>query len=335
MAMLRLIISISVFWWSFSAADGAQIGLLKVGERGAQVAYEAQIFDATQTTLVLMPGIYRGLSSRTEDQLLQDLTKQKINWVAFHFSTHPESIIQSGQQEVRIESIKDLSREAKDLVLHLGLQKPLVISLSYSSAVASLFTSEDLSVIVDTAPIGRQDDSSDGMWGMIEANNSYCALFLNQWLPYCMGWESQKQLFYNTFWTQKALSLVSVYPELQELSVLTSAVQGYVSMARAVENYDYSEVSFALGPQRIFILGENESSQRLEIQLAAIKEYSQQKETPYVFVIEGAGHVVPTDQPLAYLKTLQMILNQTLPPIPGFYKVSTTGAIAPLNHDSH
>lgn len=336
MTLSVLSITLSLQVLSSLALADLKKGLISVNS-DRSVAYESNIQDENKTTLILMPGIFRGLGSRTKDSLLGLLTNEKMNWVAYHFSGHPESIIQSGGKNSGIESIStaDLAEETRQVVKQLKVKKPLIISLSYSSTAASDLTSKDAKLIVETAPLGRQDESNQMMSPLVEANNSLCAGAFAQFNPYCLAWETQKSLAYQTYWSGVVSSLVKVYPELSDFRLNSKAVSGYVGMAKAVESYDFSKLNFKAGPERIFILGENEESGRSQIQLAAIKAYKEQRGNyPYVFFVKSAGHIVPVDQPQAYLKILNAVIASDLPKNSPLQVVTEKGEFLPMSKDT-
>ncbi len=304
-------------------------GILSISQTASTVAYESDIRDPESVTLILMPGIYRGWNRNSQDQILQELSQRKINWVAFQFSGHPLSRIQSSanpsQNSITTEF---LAEESLALALELGIRHPLFVPLSYSSAASSHFLSTDVELLIETAPLVEQDETDVGSSQLVKSNNLFCSSVMMQWTPYCVAWQSQKSLYYSSYWSTYVSGLVTLYPELQDDAVFSSVVEGYMSMAQAVENYDYTETDFSEGPRRLFILGENEEPARLALQLAAIEEYqSQTNHTPYVFVIREAGHVIPSDQPVAYAAVLSRVIKNQLPEKPGVYAVTVEGEI--------
>lgn len=301
---------------------------------GKSVSYEAEIFDNSAQTLIFMPGIFRGFSTlHTQDELLDICKKNKINWVAFHFAGHPQSLIDnastnSGADDTSLAAMKN---ETFSVVKKLQIKNPLYVSLSYSSTVASTFSKDEMPFYIETSPLGRQDESNPLLTPFVEATDNFCSMPFAQFNPSCFAWLQQKQAAYFTYWANKVdTSIAFVYPQLRLEPMRSRAISGYVGMAKAVEKYDFSKLDFKNAPQRIFILGENEDSNRFKIQMAAINAIKAQTgEYPCVFIIKNAGHIVPVDQPVAYFQVLSLIMNNTMPKNK-FNRVSQSGELSPF-----
>jgi pimeloyl-ACP methyl ester carboxylesterase len=330
--MMKFIFS---FCFLFSILSHAKVvsGVVE-NSKGHFLAYEMSISKSSGPTLVLFPGINRGLSVKTKDKVLKLLTEQGINWVSFHFAGHPQSVISSRGQSVGLDSLKlsDLANDSKELVEKLEIEQPLLVTLSYSGAVGAQFSSEDFPLLVDVAPIAKQID--DDPKAAAKAKEDQKKLEANCFMmsPCIEYWT---QMAYRTHWAKMVQTQTeSNYPELENSFFALKTLDGYVGMARATEKYDINTLDFAAGPQRIFLIGRDENPYRFTQQIKAIKNYRDQiGELPTVFLLEGAGHIVPTDQPESYVKVMAMILNSEIPKRYRFFDVQKNGGkIGPIKN---
>lgn len=325
--------TISTLLFSASAFAELEKGLIKIKADQA-VAYEANIIDPNQVTLILMPGIFRGLSTRTQDALLNQLTEQNINWVSYHFSAHPESIIQSMGNNGTTQAVdtKILAEESRQVVKQLKVEKPLYVSLSYSSTVSSLFTKKEMPLLVEAAPLGKQNEVAAFFDTVVANNNNFCSLPWAKLNPYCVAWDTSKSASYQVYWSGVVAGLEKTYPELKEIKLKSQAVSGYVAMSKAVESYDFSKLNFKEGPERIFIIGQNEEANRKKIQIEAIKAYKEQRgHFPSVFLIKNAGHIIPVDQPVAYISVLTTTIKNNFPRDSAIQLVDEQGQLSPMS----
>lgn len=259
--------------------------------------------------LVFLPGIFRGLR-RSSDLFLKQLEEQGIAYVAMHFSTHPDSVARlnaKDRPDFEGVSSKDLAGEVVQLVETLGIENPLPVSLSYSGTVTSHLPKTIFPVVIETAPLGRFDESNPE----IAAATRIWSDWLSMWPGGAWIAKIQRDIAFNTYWSRVVDGLAEALPELKEGSRSQWATEGFVAMAKAVEDYDIRKQDFLDSPQRIFILGEKEEGRRLKLQSEAIIEAGRQTgKAIEVYKIEGAGHIIPADQPEKYLQLLKDISSQ-------------------------
>jgi pimeloyl-ACP methyl ester carboxylesterase len=279
------------------------------------IAISSHITSKKDPTYIFLPGIFRGANPEKNDVYLQQLSKEGKNWVAMDFSTQPSSIVKSkGTISSRDVDLNDLVREVTQLIDSLSIENPIIVSLSYSSSVATMIPSKVSEVIIETAPMVRQEDTKGLMRDLLESNNRLCANPFMAMTPFCIGWSYQKETAYKTYWATVVNGQKKVYRELEDNTLYNKSVDGYISMAKAVESFDLRDTNFKEGPRRIFILGEKEDPERLRLQKEVIKSYEEQTgEAPQVFIIKDAGHIVPFDQPTAYNTVLNRIQKNDIP----------------------
>ncbi|MFZ3230941.1 MAG: alpha/beta hydrolase [Pseudobdellovibrio sp.] len=284
-------------------------GYVDVGPK-QRIAYDSAIVDSSKATLVLLPGVFRGLN-RT-DAFIKLLVEKKINFVSLHFSTQPASIVNyeknkktyfENGENVTSES---LAQEVEILVTTLKIRKPLIVSLSYSGSVIQYLNPKTFPVVIETAPIGRFDEDAS------DAAIAFKAW--EQWIKNFPGGaaiaQAAKDSAFKKYWGDVALQYSGTDERLKSQENIDRMTDGYMGMAKAVEEYDMRLQNFETSPRRVFILGENEDAKRSAIQLEAIENYKKItgiKAEP--IIIKGAGHIVPNDRPESYVEILSAILN--------------------------
>ena len=294
---------------------GAQFCFGKVDyvelRQGRVVSFEYEFFDSARPTLVLLPGVYRGMES--DDQALEIVKQKKINFVSLHFSSHPQSVIRAIEMGkspqfdgMSLETLKD---EVVSVIKFLNVHNPLVVSLSFSGAVSTLFSKDEFPLVVDVVPLGRQDDNSSFLQSYYDGLQA-----LNSWNSFMLSWlENLKAQAYLTYWTKQVAGLRVKYPELSDAATFSSVVRGMVAMSQTVEKFELENSDFRRGPERIFFLAGNEESKRLKRQKKAVEAYeSQTGRGAEVKIFENAGHVLPADAPEEYVAALENSLQKLM-----------------------
>lgn len=280
-------------------------------ERGRYVAIENNVLDANKTTLIFLPGVFRGLDLR--DTVMQQAQKMNMNFVSIHFSLHPESILQIPANETpyhKIHSYKvaDLAQEVLAIIKVLKLKKPVIVGLSYSSAITSeLAKTGKFPLIIETAPMIQFDESDPtgsqitSFWkNYLGLNPIFGAIWSDLYL----------QQVYETYWTKQVDSLLQSYPQYAEANIRSEMISSYARLSVMVDGFNFLKQNFNTGTKRIFILGENEEENRSALQTQAIKLYeTQTNDSESSIVVKGAAHIVPSDAPKAYLKVLKTIVD--------------------------
>lgn len=297
----------------FSIVTHAKIteGVLKI-QTGEKVYFISSIVRPTKSTLILLPGVFRGLQK--EDSIINLLQAQKINFVAIHFSAHPKSIIQYKSSEATVFAggkgltSEMLAHEVDAVVDQLEIQKPIPVSLSYSSTVVPFLSAAKYSIIIETAPLGIFGEEDPAT---LQLQKTW-AQWLQMWPIWGPIWvESAKNTTYRSHWAPISAQRISADPEMNFADHGNHLTEGYMALARATEDFDLRTENFKTTAPRIWILAENENPNRLQIQQEAIalsNKVNKQKVKP--IIVRQAGHTIPMDQPDAYFDVLKQILQQ-------------------------
>lgn len=311
---MKFISSILLVLFSSFASAADKLSYIEVS-KGQNVAFDAQIFDPNQPTLILLPGIFRGL--QRQDAFVKKLIEKRMNFVALHFSTQPASVATySTDGEVFFDRAPRISSEVfagevEALVKALRIQKPLAISLSYSASISQHLNPKIFDMVIETAPIGRFDENDPESAEMFR--------YWQVWLRWFPIWgdlvaDSIKDNAYRDYWGRVAKQYAAKSPHLNNPSAIKRLTEGYMTMAKAVENFDLRTQKFVGTPYRLFVLGANEDPARRQIQNEAVTIF-RQKINPkaQAIVIPNAGHVVPNDQPDLYLQVISKVLEKRYP----------------------
>jgi pimeloyl-ACP methyl ester carboxylesterase len=292
-------------------------------KKGWIVSYVYKIFDDSKPTLLLLPGIFRGLEK--EEEALRTLEASKVNFVAIHFSTHNKSILWLEENETPYFdgglphfTPEKFAREVEAVAHQLELQKPIIVSLSYSAVVVPYLDSTQFPYVVQVAPMGRHDESN--LIGGAVQKNWEDWLALN---PY-IGREGvlvAKNYYLHMIWNPVVLFLASQMPSLQDSTIFTHQVDGFVSMNFAAEPFDISQTNFRkTGKKFAWVVAESEDPTRAYFQAAAIKKYlASLDQATYeksifgkqgVYIIKGSSHLIPQDQPALYAGALSEVVKR-------------------------
>lgn len=304
--LFSLILAIFTFASVLVRADveAAKLQSFKV-KNGQYVAFESHIVNQEKATLILLPGINRGLDSR--DEVIRLARKMKLNFVSLHFSLHPESLLKIPSSETpafKIQSYSSavLANEVDALINGLNIYKPIIVSLSYSSTVsAELAKSGKYPLVIETAPMIRFDEADPAGGAVTEYWTSF--FNLNPFLgPFFSSYFIKNT--YTQYWNSKLASILESYPETAPVKSLM--VSAYTELSYAAHGFDFRKQKFNQNSLRFFILGEQELEKRFNLQQEAVGLYQKStSRTNSSVVLPDAGHIIPSDAPEAYLEILK------------------------------
>ena len=275
--------------------------------RGQVLAIEAVRPAPGKPTLLMMPGVNRAL--RLDDVSLKSLVAEGFGVVAYNMSAQPLSIalLPDGERAnlVSTPTLESLAREAeiaaKRVGQEMGLTGLVPVSLSYTGAVSPFLKGQPL--VIETVPMTSSDDANPKLGAyrrQLRAGEIWNPIFgpgitrslLDQ--AYGMVWEKQVTDI------SKQYSLPS--------SRHREMVEGYTSLSRAVEGFDWTQVKrLPMETRRIFILAGDEGQELFRNQVETFKRVRKETEGALLIVIGESGHIIPADQPVAYAKILSRI----------------------------
>ncbi len=279
--------------------------VVKVKLSSTESAYAlVRILDEELPTLIFLPGIFRGFLQN--EDFLNVLNRKKLNWVAWHTSRHPESIKIGNQNPwFHPATSQSLAHELVTLKKFLKIKKPILVTLSYSASLIPFVDSNAFPVVIETAPMGQA------------LENNPPAPFYDSWKQW-MGFfpvfgniviANQEYWAYRGFWMQQTESLAQTYPSYGPYK--RPIAEGLAQLAYAGRDFDLRQQDFAKGPKRFWILGQKENRSRKTIQLQAIKLYEEQSGNKNsAIMIENSAHVIPNENPLAYVKVLSELVQK-------------------------
>ncbi len=263
-----------------------------------------RIIDEDLPTLILLPGIFRGFLPN--EDFLQVLNRRKLNWVAWHTSRHPESMMLGNPAPWLTQvTSQNLANELVTLKKTLKIKRPILVTLSYSASIIPYIDASVFPVVIETAPMGR-------------------ALENNPPSPYYESWKQWMGMFpifgqyvvanqeywaYRGYWYQQTMDLAQTHeryaPFLKPIS------EGLAQLAYAGRQFDLRSQDFAKGPKRFWILGQRENQTRKAIQKQAIRLYEEQTGHQNSMIeIEEAGHIIPNENPTSYVKVLSELVQK-------------------------
>lgn len=305
-----LILSVITFLSIFAHAEDEAVKLksFKV-KNGQYIAYESNIVDKERATLILLPGINRGLDSR--DEAIRLARKMKLNFVSLHFSLHPESLLKIPAGETpafKIQSYSSatLANEVDALITGLNIYKPIIVSLSYSSTVSTeLAKTGKYPLIIETASMIRFDEADPQGGAVTEFWTSF--FNLNPFLgPFFSSYFIKNT--YTQYWSSKLPSILESYPETAPVKSLM--VSAYTELSYAAHGFDFRKQKFNENTVRFFILGEQELEARLKLQEEAVGLYQKATaRTNASVIVPHAGHIIPSDVPETYLQILKAFVE--------------------------
>lgn len=261
--------------------------------------------ESDSPTFIFLPGIYRGYYK--DESFLGRLSARKINWIAMHFSRHPESVLAGSPVWLMPTSSSQLAHEVLQVKRAFKIKKPIVVSLSYSTSIVPYLDTREFPVVVETAPMGRADESlpPEKQFPVSEQWMSFFPIW-NSWMKISADYWS-----YRYYWMKMVQEkLLPQYPHYQKQQYLIA--EGLAQLGFASRDFDLREQNFESGPKRYWILGQNENAVRKKIQLEAIGHYRRFNPAPgenNVFIVPSASHIIPVDQPEAYTQILVEILK--------------------------
>ena len=307
--MKHLLLSLSIlFLVPFAQAE---VRYLQMGP-GKVMAYEWVGTNITRPTLMLLPGVNRALSAT--DHGVQLLLQQGWNVLLPSLPSHPLSIQGLKANELPYFTFQshiraqDYAKDIETLVDTLQVPMIIPISLSYSSSVSAYLNPQKFPRVIDTVPLVIATETNPEI--AAQAKRYEDLAMLNPFLgPIWV--RSFRDQAYQAHWSPKVdANLAADSTFYGDKPRVSDIKNGYVSIARAVEDFDFSKKDFNEDDQwRDFVFAGREEPLRLKNQVQVLKNYLASGKPCRIVVVLKAGHILPTDMPTAYSQILGLLAS--------------------------
>ena len=279
-------------------------------DEGRIVTADYQKVKGATETLVLLPGINRSLEAKSEKAFFAAAKAYKINVLTVATSSHPRSIQALDREETAYfqnhsMTLDDYAAEIEFVIDQLKISKPFVSSLSYSTAILNQLDSKKFAGFIEMVPMG---DPVEGADSLTKSGRDYQDLLLLN--PFMEGFvRAQRDSAYKSTWTKSVEDRLDSDPNFYGPNPRKQdIIEGYVSLARAAENFRLNRIEFPV--RKHFILVDQEDEERFSLQLQAVQTENKQFNGAAGFLIVAkSGHVLPSDQPESTLKAVTMIIE--------------------------
>lgn len=279
---------------------------------GRVVTAEYVKVSGAEETLVMLPGINRSLEKKSENKFFQAAKKYKVNVLTIATSSHPRSISALALEETPVfqdhrMTLKDYADEVEFVIAKLKIAKPFVSSLSYSTAILNYLDAKKFAGFIEMVPMG---DPVEGADALIKSGRDYQDLLMLN--PFMVGFvRSQRDSAYRSTWTKSVQARLKSDPDFYGPNPrIDDIIEGYVSLARAAEDFRLNRINFPV--RKHFILVDREEEERFSLQLKAVQtENADFKGSAGFLIVAGSGHVLPSDQPESTFKAVTSIMEMT------------------------
>lgn len=261
-----------------------------------------------QPTFLLLPGVNRSFT--LDEPAVALLGKLGNGVITFDFSTQPLSVVNLDKNtkpffEKQKVTLEDLAQETDQLISSFrkrGVENIVPVSLSFSGAVTPYL--KGFPLIIETVPMTSSAATNPELAGNIQKLRS-----LEIFNP-IFGPAINRNLLdfgYRQQWSKQVDRIVDLYklPEDKKRSM----IEGYLSMSKAAEGFDWKNLEVPKETRRAFLVAENESPELLRNQLETFLRLSKSNKNVFLFMVKKSGHILPSDQPLAYAILLGNILG--------------------------
>ncbi len=306
----RLMTALAVSVFAFSAF--AEVKTFKIG-KGRSLTYEISNNPEAPATLVLLPGINRGLQFETEKAFFSSPAFEKYNVLAITSSLHPRSINSLATNEEfygqssRVTS-KDLALEVEALVAELKVVKPIAVSLSFSSSILAELNPKKFAGFIEMVPMTDPLDGEDSTKKLLRDQQDF--MMLNPFFAPSIRY--QRDLAYQTFWSNQVDGLLQSNPNQYGSQPRVDDIKaGYVDLAQSSESYRLTRVQ--MKAVRHFILAANELEDRLKTQVQmAVQENQKSQGKASLVVVADSGHILPSENPVSAAVALDQVAQALL-----------------------
>jgi pimeloyl-ACP methyl ester carboxylesterase len=222
-------------------------------------------------------------------------------------------------------TLQDLAKDVEAVIAQIhaqhGINDFVPVSLSYSGAVSPLL--KNFPVIIETVPM-TSSDATNPQLGQYRRTLRSAELFNPFFGPTIT--RNSLDAAYRPNWTAQVDSTIGNFNLPADHK--SDMVEGYLSMSRASEGFEWSAADLPKTTRRVFIVAGNEGSALLKNQLETFQRLQMSK---LLVLIEESGHIIPNEHPALYAYVISEILSAQNAEVSGLIVVTpSTGKIQHL-----
>jgi len=277
------------------------------------LAFQYVLAQPGKPTFFLLPGVNR--ATLLNDPAVEGLIRQGSGVITFNFSVQPFSIAELPKD--RSVNLKDITLErlaeetmamARKIEKEHGLaiKDMIPVTLSYSAAVSPYLT--EFPTIIDMVPmtsLAAQNPTLQASISTLKAAELWNPIF---------GPGITRSTLDNAYrfeWSKQVDSLIKGFDLPSNRR--TEMIEGYMTLSRAVEGFSWEKTKPSKKVKRVFVLAENEARELLKDQVRTILDLKSKGYDVSVIFVAESGHILPADQPIAYVAALMAVATNNLP----------------------
>jgi hypothetical protein len=273
-------------------------------------------------TFLFLPGVNRGLLAN--DEALELLASRGFGIATMNFGTQPISIseLENGAKPHFRNSpykLDDLNTEvtalSNELKKNFNVKTIVPVSISFSSAVSSSL--QNFPFIIDAVPM----TSSAAVNPDLEAYITY--LRSGEIFNPIFGPSITRSLLdqaYAKKWSEQVDAIVDQFNLNPDRKA--DMIEGYSVFSRASERFVWDLSKTPASTRRVFIFAKDDSPVLLKNQLELFLKNLEKNPDALAFLVKDSGHVVSSDQPVAYANILTFLLTTDLKNVSGIFEVN-------------
>ena len=286
----------------------ARTEILRMKE--GRVLYSQLVMPAEgRPMLLLMPGANRAFT--LQDRGIKELVERGFGVATCNLSVQPFSLLslKSGERPAFRDTdpqLQDFAAEvqfvAENLKAAHGLANVIPVSLSYSGAISPFL--KGFPFVVETAPMTSTHAARPELgryYETLKAGTVFNPIFG----PSLM--RSALDTAYRQTWAPQVEMIIEQFSLSRERT--NDMIEGYVSMSRATEAFDWKDLRLSKNTRRAFIVGTKEQSSLLRHQIETFERVRAERADSLLFVIEGAEHLIPALQPISYAAVFEFLAS--------------------------
>lgn len=260
--------------------------------------------NSTKPTFLLLPGVNRAVVAN--DPSVVALRELGFGVAIMNFSTQPFSVnlLKEGVTphfKSKTLKLSDFVSEVEQVILFLrdqkSIQQIIPVSLSFSAAVTPYL--QTVKETIEVAPLTSSAATNPQLDQYIRTLKS--GEVFNPFFGPSIT-RSTLDSVYRSEWS----SVVDF--QIQNFNLnpkhKSNMIEGYISMSRVVELFDWKSIQINPKVQRTFLIASEEAKSLRRNQGQTVLNLLKNKVPTFTYLIQGAGHVIPADQPVAFAKAL-------------------------------